>query len=252
MLSLTQNVFILIAVMTAAVLLMVLANHFWPARERYAREDLIGWQLNILGSTYAVILGFMFYNVWTTFAGCELNADLEANALRNVYRIAQGLPDAQRLQLQAETRAYAVAVIDDDWPRMANGDLPEKSHWIDQDMWATLMATAAATPAQAVTMDHALTELSALSQLRRERLTQSITRLPAIFWSVLVVGGVLSIISVALFGSRYLWLHAFQVLSLTLLITLAMLAIADLSFPFRGWVHVSSFAFVRAQENMIQ
>lgn len=250
MLTLTQNVLILIGVMTLSMLFMIVMNHFWPTNQRYAREDLIGWQLNILGSVYAVILGFMLFNVWNTFSVAELNVSLEANALRNVYRLASGLPEEQRLKLQAQTRAYAAAVIDDDWPTMARGDVPEKSHWIDQSMWATLMSLKSASPSESLAADHALSELSTLSQFRRQRLVQSLARVPVIFWCVLLVGGVLTIISVDLFGSRYLWLHGFQVLSLTLLITLAMLAISDLNYPFRGWVHVNSYPFVRARENM--
>jgi hypothetical protein len=45
-------------------------------------------------------------------------------------------------------------------------------------------------------------------------------------------------------------LHAFQVFSRTVLVSLAMLAIAGVGPPFRGWVHISDFAFVRAQEDM--
>lgn len=250
MLTLTQNILILIGVLTLSMLFMLAMNHFWPMKERYAREDLIGWQLNILGSVYAVILGFMLFNVWSTFSTTELNVGLEANALRNVYRLAAGLPEEQRRRLQTQARAYAAAVIDDDWPEMARGNVPEKSHWIDQSMWATLMSVKDASTAESRAADHALSELSSLSQLRRQRLVQSLSRLPGIFWCVLLVGGVLTIISVDLFGSRYLWLHGFQVLSLTLLITLAMLAISDLKQPFRGWVHVNNYAFVRARENM--
>jgi hypothetical protein len=250
MLTLTQNILILIAAMTASLLFMLVTNHFWPTQERYAREDLIGWQLNILGSTYAVILGFMLYTVWTNFTAAELDTDLEASALRNVYRLAAGLPQPQQQRLEAEARAYAIAVIEDDFPRMARGEIPEKSHWINRDMWATLTSVKSAAPAEIVVDDHALSELSTMTQLRRTRLLQSITRLPTILWAVLLVGGFLSILSVDLFGSRYLWLHGFQVVSLTLLLTLCMLAIADLNYPFRGWVHVSDYAFTRARENM--
>ena len=41
-----------------------------------------------------------------------------------------------------------------------------------------------------------------------------------------------------------------MVFSTTLLVTLVMLAIADVDRPFRGWVHVSNYAFVRAREYM--
>jgi hypothetical protein len=53
-----------------------------------------------------------------------------------------------------------------------------------------------------------------------------------------------------MFGAANARLHALQVFGFTLLITLVLLAIADVNLPFRGWVHVDNFAFVRAQENM--
>ena len=250
MLSLTQNVIILVVVMAAALLFTALLGRKWPAEDRYATEDLIGWQLNILGITYAVILGFMFYTVWTTFTTADLNADLEASALRNVFRLSEGLPAPQRAQLELQSRAYADAVVEDDWPQMARGQVPERSHRINQDMWRTLMSVKAASGPELLAEDHALSELSTLTQYRRTRLLESTSRLPTIFWCVLLVGGILTIVSVAMFGSRNPRLHVFQVLSITLLITLAMLAVADLNCPFRGWVHISDYAFQRARLNM--
>jgi hypothetical protein len=117
-------------------------------------------------------------------------------------------------------------------------------------MWAVLMSVQAATPEQISAGDHALSELSTMTQGRRTRLLQSTERLPRIFWLVLIVGGVLTITSVVTFGSRVVRVHLFQVCSLTLLITLAMLAIADLNRPFQGWVQVDNYPFQRALDNM--
>jgi hypothetical protein len=128
MLTRTENILILIVMMVGSMLFMKALNRVWPREKRREHNDLIGWQLGILGTTYAVILGFMLYTVWTTYGAAELNADLEANALRNVYRLAEGLPEPQRVQLAAETRAYADAVVENDWPEMASSRIPEQSH----------------------------------------------------------------------------------------------------------------------------
>ncbi len=213
-------------------------------------NDLIGWQLNILGTTYAVILGFMLYTVWTDFGSAIFNVDLEASALRNVYRLAEGLPEQQRVQLQLQARSYANAVINRDWPEMAREQIPEESHDINQAMWKTLMSVKLATPSEITAEDHALSELSTLTEHRRTRLLQSAYHLPTIFWGVLLIGGFLTIASASMFGSANTTLHSLQVFSFTLLITLVLLAIADVNLPFRGWVHVSNYAFIRAQENM--
>jgi hypothetical protein len=250
MLTVTSNAVILVLTIGASMLFMAILNRVWAQEKRQAHNDLIGWQLNIIGTTYAVILGFMLYTVWTDFGAANLNVDLEASALRNIYRLAEGLPEQQRIQLQLQSRSYAVAVVNQDWPAMANNQIPEESHEINQAMWKTLMSVKLATPSEIVAEDHALSELGSLTEHRRTRLLQSRYRLPTIFWGVLLIGGFLTIASASMFGSANPRLHALQVFAFTVLITLVLLAIADVNSPFRGWVHVSDFAFVRAQENM--
>src|ERR1700723_3710538 len=125
MLTLPQNIVILISMMAGSMLFMAALNRIWPRERRQVHNDPLGWQLNIIGTTYAVILGFMLYTVWTDFGSANLNVDLEASALRNVYRLAEGLPEPQRVLLQLQARSYADAVIGRDWPEMAHDQLPE-------------------------------------------------------------------------------------------------------------------------------
>src|ERR1700687_1542032 len=173
MLTFTQNILILIFTMTGSMLFMAALNRIWPREKRQVHNDLIGWQLNIIGTTYAVILGFMLYTVWTDFIAAKLNVDLEANALRNVYRLAEGLPEQQRTQLVIEARSYANAVLDQDWPEMAHARIPERSNEINQAMWKTLMSVKTASPTEIIAEDHAISELSTLTAHRRTRLLQS-------------------------------------------------------------------------------
>jgi Protein of unknown function (DUF4239) len=186
----------------------------------------------------------------SNFSAADLNVDLEASALRNVFRLAEGLPQPQRGQLERQSRAYVAAVLEKDWPGMSEGAVPEDSHRINQEMWRTLMSVKSATASEYVAEDHALSELSELTRHRRSRLMQSESRLPGVLWTVLFAGGFLTLLSVSMFGSQNARLHALQVSSLTLLVTLVMLAIADVDRPFQGWVHVSNYAFERARENL--
>jgi Protein of unknown function (DUF4239) len=251
-LSFAQNILILVLVMGASLLLQAVLDRIWPIGTRHAQNELIGWHLSVLGTIYAVVLGFMLYTAWTNYGAAELNVDLEANALRNIYRLAEGLPLPQRAQLEMQTRAYADAVIAQDWPVMARGQIPEGSHQINERLWKILVSVQPSSSSESIAADHALSELSALTLHRRTRLLQSVTRLPGIFWAVLLVGGVLTIVSASMFASAKPKMHTFLVFSTTLLVTLLMLAIADVDRPFRGWVHISNFAFVRAQEYMPQ
>lgn len=250
MLSLGQDLAILIATLAVALLFMVLLNRLWPQEQRSVNNDLIGWQLTIVGTTYAVILGFMLYTVWTAYGEAQANVDIEANALRDLYRTADALPEPQRAQLRLDARAYADAVIDRDWPEMADGKIPEGSHLIDEAMWKTAMTIKPDSQTAIIYTDHLLSQLATLTEHRRTRMLQTAYKLPAIFWAVLIVGGVVTVLSAATFGARNTTLHAFQVLSFTLLITLVLLAISDVNLPFQGWVHIDNYAFIRARTYM--
>ena len=168
MLSLTQNLIVTVLVMAMALVFMAAVNRYWPAEVRYAREDMIGWQLNILATTHAVILGFMLYAEWTNFTATSLDVELEAGALRNLYRLAEALPEPAGGRLKDQAKAYADAVVRDDWPMLARGRTPEMSHTINQEMWKTLINMQQGSAAELVALDHALSELSTMTQYRRE------------------------------------------------------------------------------------
>jgi hypothetical protein len=250
MLTLTQNCIVVAAVVTTSLLFMVALNHIWPWEKRRTHNELIGWQLSILGTTYAVIMGFMLYAVWTSFGEATLNADLESNSVVNVYHLADGLPEPQHTQLRGLARSYAEGVINGDWPQMAAGQVPEKSVEVNKEMWRAAMSVRTTSPAEQIAEDHVLSELIALSQHRMTRLMQSTYRLPKVLWCVLLVGGVVTIASSCTFGSESTKLHALQVLSFSLLISLTLVAIIDIHRPFQGLIHVNDYAFRRAQQNM--
>lgn len=250
MMSISQSIAVVILSVAASFLLVIGLNRTWSWENRRQHNDLIGWQLSILGTTYAVILGFMLYAVWTNFEVADLNVDLEANALVNIFRLADGLPQEQRQQLKQQTQAYVDVVMNRDWPEMARNQIPEKSAELNADMWKTLMSVKAASSVESTAEDHALSELSALTEHRRTRLVQSTSRLPNVLWFVLVVGGMVTVGSSCLFGSLNMRLHLLQVFAFSLLISMALVAIANIHRPFQGSVHVRNYAFKRAQQNM--
>jgi hypothetical protein len=246
MLSFFQNAVLVAVTVAGSLLFMAGLNLAWPWEKRRVHNDLIGWQLSVLGTTYAVILGFMLYTVWTSFGAADTNTDLEANALVNTYRLSDGLPEPQRSEMRALTRSYADAALSQDWPQMAAGSVPEATLQVDRRLWETLIATKSTTPAEISAKDHALTELSSLTEHRRIRFLQSASRFPAVLWCVLLIGGTLTITSSCMFGSQSTALHGIQVFAFSLMISLGLVAIADINRPFQGSIHVDDRAFRRA------
>lgn len=250
MLSSVQDALIVFFTVGSALLLVLLLDRFWSRELRRNHNDLIGWHLGALGTTYAVILGFMLYAVWTDYVAADLNADAEASAVRNLYQLAGGLPEQQGSELRRLCRTYADTVLAQDWPEMTAGLVPEASHPVNSAMWKVLIGVKTGTPAEMGATDHAVSELGVLAEHRRVRLLQSTARLPSVLWCVLIVGGVLTISSACMFGSSSRALHSIQVFSIAMLISLALVAIGDIDRPYQGAVHVSNYAFERAQAGM--
>jgi Protein of unknown function (DUF4239) len=250
MLDTTQDIFIVIVSLACALFFMAAMNYYWPPEKRRVHNDLIGWQLSVLGTTYAVIIGFMLYTVWISFGTADLNADAEASSLVNVYRLAGGLSPQEGAKIQALARAYGDAVVNQEWGVMAGGNQPTESREITRQMWLVLMAAKEASPTEITAEDHALYELSALAGYRRIRLVQNAARLPGVLWFVLLAGGTVTVASTCMFGAANGALHIIQVSAFTLLISLVLVAIADINRPFQGSVHISDYAFRRAQMDM--
>ena len=96
MLSYWQSSFLIMLALVVSVVMVTVLNRVWPISHRKLVNDVTGWQLGILGTTYGVILGFMLYTVWNDFHVAEINSNLEATSLLRVTRIAAALPSPER------------------------------------------------------------------------------------------------------------------------------------------------------------
>jgi hypothetical protein len=251
LLNAAQNSFLIAVWVTLSITCLLLLNRFWAPARRRAHNDVIGWQISILGTIYAVMIGFMLYAVWANFQTAETNADNEANALVNLFRTADGLPEAQRSAIQIAAANYADEVLTKEWVTMSRGDLAHSGQLFIMQLWAVTTHTPVQTPSQQISLAQAMTELSQLTEHRRVRLLESRSKMPTVLWTVLVIGGIITIGSCCLIGSENTGLHFSLILALSLLISMALVAISDIDRPFQGAVHVSRYAFLKAQGTML-
>ena len=252
MLTNWEDAYLIIVSMVLAVTCLIVLDVIWPPRQRRVHNDIVGWQVSVLGTIYAVMIGFMLYAVWANFQTAEINADGEANALVNMCRIAEGLPAVQRDAIQTSAMEYVNVVLEKEWPEMNRG----LSGWGDSSIILGFGRILTTTPVQSLTqqisLDHAMEQLSSLTEHRRIRQLESESKLPNILWAVLVSGGIITIVTCCLLGSENFQLHFVMIFALALLISLVLVAIGDIDRPFQGTVHVSPNAFVRAQQAIRQ
>jgi uncharacterized protein DUF4239 len=242
----TGNVLIVASAIVGSLLVWWAMLKLWPADQRREHNDITGWQLSVLGTTYAVIVGFMLFAAWADFRAADQNAEVEASCLVTLYWAASGLPDTQRDEIRKLTEEYAHNMVTTEWPAMARGTLSHEATEIVQGLWAAASQSQNLNATQQVSLDRTMGEISSIAEHRRIRQLQSGTTLPGVLWTVLITGGALTLLSACLFGSLNPKLHVMQVVTLALMLSLSLVAIADVNRPFQGTVHVTPQGFENA------
>lgn len=246
-----ENVYLVTVGVVLAVTCLVLLNRIWEPSRRKLHNDVIGWQATVVGPIYAVMVGFMLVTVWTNFQTAETNADQEANSLVNLFRVADGLPAVQRGETQIAAVNYCDAVLRHEWPTMGQGDVARSAQPFMMQLWGILAQTPVDGLRQQASLQQAMHELSDMTEHRRIRILETREKLPRILWAVLIAGGVITVIVCCLIGSEHTRLQFALIAVLGLLISLSLVVIADMDRPFQGVVRVSPYAFVRAQQTML-
>ena len=83
-----NNVLIVFASVSAAMLFLFFVTRTSTAPSRRESNDFTSAVVAVIGTTYAVILAFTLSGVWSMFQLAQANEEQEANALVNVFRIA--------------------------------------------------------------------------------------------------------------------------------------------------------------------
>jgi len=237
------NILIILACTGAALLFLFAVTRIWPHPARKESNDFTGAVVQVIGTTYAVILAFTLSGVWNNFQEAQANEEQEANALTNIYRVATTLQDPNAQRIQELCARYADNALQHEWPEMSRDQTPAEADEISDQLWALAGQAQAHAAPDAIAAYQLMEELRLLTQYRRLRIMQARERLPVLLWLVLIAGGVITVAAACFFGVSNFRFHLLQVLVLTLMISLVLFAIADIDRPYQGLVIVAPNGF---------
>ena len=244
------NAFIMVVSISAALGLLVMLRRQWTPKRLKNTNDISGFYIGIIGTIYAVMMAFMLSGVWLDYEDAQVNTEQEANCLVSLFRISRGLSDEQRTRLQNLAETYAKVMVNEEWDAMSRNETSWHGIEITEAMWKEVTTMKTQNPQEQIILDHIITELTNMTEHRRIRLLQSRQVIPGILWAVLIVGGVVTVGLSCLFGVDDLRLHITHTVALALLVTLMLIAIADMDRPFSGTVHVPPDGFTLALETL--
>ena len=247
------DIVIIVACVLGALAFLYLVTRSSAAHRRQESNDFTGAVVAVIGTTYAVILAFMLSGVWNMFQPAQANEEQEANALVNIWRISLQLPASQGESIQALCETYARNVIDREWPAMEHqSPVPKEADAAINQLWKVAGQTQAHSGADSIAIYQLVEELRMLTEYRRIRLMHSREELPGILRAVLIAGGIITVAASCLFGVPSFRFHLLQVTVLTFLLSLVLVAIADIDRPYQGNVKVEPEGFRYAQQTFAQ
>lgn len=232
----------------SSLLGLIIVRRRVPLKTLKENQDVAGFVIAVVGVIYAVLLAFVVVIVWEDFGSADTTANNEAAAVGDLYRDAIGIGGPQGSQLKTAVQAYAMSVVDSEWPHMADhqsgsGDTESALNLVWSDV-NHLSQPANSTSADFV--QAGIRDASTATEARRSRILESGSQIPGTLWAVLIVGAIVTIAFTYLFGVDTLWHHALMVTALATLIALSLLVILTLNLPYTGDVAVKPEAMKNA------
>lgn len=240
-------IYILLLLLIAALIGVGIAyfvrHHPGLDRFRQGRGGDEGDFVTVVGGFYAILLAFMVLVVWTRFDQAENIVDQEANAVANLFRIAQSLPQPWQDEIEEYCREYVRLVTTDEWPAMAH-DSSSPAVWaLNEQMWERFARMEMQGIGDETLRQQALAQFVSATTYRRERLFMARSGLPSVLWVTILVTGMLVITCAVVFGTGSFALHAYKGAVLGAMIVLILFIIWALSHPFAGFVRVMTDPF---------
>jgi sensor histidine kinase YesM len=202
-----------------------------------------------LGVIFAVLLAFVFSNVWSDYDVASQAIDSECASLHGIAILSDRLPSPARNTILDDLHLYLTTVLDREWPDMQRRNESQAASARFQSLWQTV-ETVDTGPRSNQIRGQLLTLLAAAHQSRETRLFQMKQGVPGLIWSVLIIFASELIGCMLIFAAEASISKAILVGVFTSSLTLALLAVHILDFPFESVLQLSSRDFNETLEKV--
>ncbi|MBB3747606.1 putative membrane protein [Mycolicibacterium sp. BK634] len=222
-----------------AVTGLVVTRRVLPQARLAGGNEVAGHVFNLAGVLYAVLVAFVVVVVWEQLNSAEDGTEAEAAAISELLRDSAGLPEASRTAFQQSLIAYTNDVVDDEFPRMRQGDIIEQQSDHLTEVWQDFLQIQPASQREISFYQESITRLDELGHARKTRISGSQSEIPSELWVLLLGGGAVMLMFTYMFPSSDVVVHgalialAGSLLAFVLYLTFAM------EHPFVGSIAVS-------------
>ncbi|MFD9702160.1 DUF4239 domain-containing protein [Lentzea sp. NPDC059081] len=247
---LSGTLWVLGAAVISAVL-VVITRRFGSDEVSEKNLGAGGSVFSIVAGLHAVLVAFILISLFDAANSAEEQVQKEANALVAVNWSASSLPEPAKSKVDELSRDYVSTVVNDEWPRMRDGEDVDDRGWVTLNrLKETIATTAPDGDWQEDRKAEAANQLWEVYQARQERLEAAGNGVNPVVWLALVIGTLLSLLFPFLFGGPNLVSQLLITITLASTLVLLLFAIYQLQNPFSGGVLIPSDAFSAARDRL--
>ncbi len=218
-------------------------------RKLFKQEDLLEHSsileplLGVVGTLFSVLLGFLVAGAMERYHDARVNVDLEANAVGDVFRLARGLDEQDRIRIRSSCRQYVTDVLDDEWKLMESNKSSDKAQEEYQKLWDAALSVQPQN--ERITNIHQtiLSSMQSIGENRRMRIVSSQHGLSEMQWLVVMLGSAITVIFTLFFPMKKALFHLILTLLVTLSLGLNIWLLSAYSTPFAGEMRIVPYMF---------
>jgi hypothetical protein len=149
--------------------------------------------IQVTGTLFAVVLAFVILAAFQTYNTARAGAQSEAAGVLDLARTAALFPPGKRDELRADFVCYGRAVVDQEWTAMRSGhSSPLVDRWVEayRVVFGQLDLR---SPREQLAFQELLSQASARTAGRLQRLADATPSVPTPLWLALVFGGCVAV-----------------------------------------------------------
>jgi hypothetical protein len=203
-----------------------------------------------IGVVFAVLLAFVFNEVWGEYNVAAQAINGECGALHGTAILAHNLPDQQGQGVERAILNYAQTVISKEWAALARRDGSPEAIGAFEAVVAAAAHLNITRPGDAAVQSQMLALLAQAHAFRETRSFQAARGLPVVIWLVLSLYALVLVFFVLFAGVESLVGHLLFTVSFAVSVALVLILVRMLDYPFEGALALSNTDFVRTLEHV--
>jgi len=193
--------------------------------------------MQVVAAYVGIMIAFAGVQVWQDFTDSRNAVTEEAATVSQLYQDLS-IFGPETMPARAALRNYVISIARDEWPMLSKGNGSEATETALQDLFMEVGRLNPADNRAGAIYEEMLGKLNDLVDLRHDRIVDSRNGIPAILWTIGLVGGLLTVAYASAFTpTRY---NVFMTAGIALTLGLVFLFILTVDYPYKGEFSVSS------------